>query len=184
MGAGIQALEMAGQSFKSIWCGLGFAGYGVDCFRDGRKFAMLICFEDIFAILGRLFVEKGIEFFVNATNDGWAYRWKFGAKTPLWQHLANTVHTSIALRRSIARSVNTGITAVVHPTGKVDLSNIPEYQDGVFVADVPVVPGGYRSLYVQLGWVLEYVIFFIALSLSAMALVTDKKAAKLRELLK
>lgn len=152
--------------------------------RDGRKFAMLICFEDIFAILGRLFVEKGIEFFVNATNDGWAYRWKFGAKTPLWQHLANTVHTSIALRRSIARSVNTGITAVVHPTGKVDLSNIPEYQDGVFVADVPVVPGGYRSLYVQLGWVLEYVIFFIALSLSAMALVTDKKAAKLRELLK
>lgn len=152
--------------------------------RDGRKFAMLICFEDIFAILGRLFVEKGIEFFVNATNDGWAYRWKFGSKTPLWQHLANTVHTSISLRRSIARSVNTGITAVVHPTGRIDLSNIPEYQDGVFVADVPIVPGGFRSLYVQLGWVLEYVIFFIALSLSVMALVTDKKSAILRKLLK
>ena len=151
--------------------------------RAGRSFAMLICFEDIYASLARIFVDKGVSYFINATNDGWAYKWKLGAKTPLWQHLANTVHTSISLRRSIARSVNTGVTAVVDPLGRIDYSGIPEYTDGVYVADVKVMPEGYRTQYVRSGWFLEYFFFILAGLFLFRALLTDKKAKTMRKIL-
>lgn len=150
---------------------------------EGRRFAVLICFEDIYAVLGRVFVDKGAAYFVNVTNDGWAYKWKLGSKTPLWQHLANTVHTSIALRRSIARSVNTGVSAVVDPLGRIDYSQIPEYTDGVYVASVPVMPEGYRTQYVRSGWFVEYLLFFLAFFMLMRALLSDTKAQKMKEIL-
>lgn len=151
--------------------------------KNGIKFSMLICFEDIFAILGRLFVKKGAQYFVNATNDGWAYRWKFGSKIPLWQHLANTTHTAISLRRSIARSVNTGISAVIDPVGRINVAPIKEYTDGIYVADVPVMPRGYETPYVKFGWYIQYIIFFTAIVLSLLTMFTDSKSQLLKRIL-
>lgn len=151
--------------------------------KNGLKFAMLICFEDIYAILGRQFVKKGVQYFVNSTNDGWAYRWKLGAKTPLWQHLANTTHTAISLRRSIARSVNTGISTVIDPMGRRDIAPIPEYTDGVYVTDIPAMPITYETMYVMWGWMIQYVIFFIAMVLIGVVLIRDKGSKLLKEIL-
>jgi len=147
------------------------------------KFAMLICFEDIFAILGRLFVKKGAQYFVNSTNDGWAYRWRFGSKVPLWQHLANTIHTSISLRRSIARSVNTGISAVIDPVGRINIAPIKEYADGVHVADIPVMPKDFLSQYVNFGWIISYLIYFISIFIIIFTIFTDHKAQILKKIL-
>ncbi len=151
--------------------------------KNGLKFALLICFEDIYAILGRLFVNKGVQYFVNSTNDGWAYKWKLGAKAPLWQHLANTTHTAIALRRSIARSVNTGISAVVDPMGRMDISPIAEYTDGVYTTEIHAMPISHKSLYVLWGWIIEYVIFFWAMVFIVITLITDKKSKLLKSIL-
>ncbi|MGL4676975.1 MAG: apolipoprotein N-acyltransferase [Brevinema sp.] len=151
--------------------------------KNGLKFALLICFEDIYAILGRLFVNKGVQYFVNATNDGWAYRWKLGAKAPLWQHLANTTHTAVSLRRSIARSVNTGVTAVVDPMGRMDIAPIKEYQEGIYTTEVPAMPIVHKSLYVLWGWMIEYIIFFIGIGLTTATLVSDKQSTLLKRIL-
>ncbi|MGL4367635.1 MAG: apolipoprotein N-acyltransferase [Brevinemataceae bacterium] len=152
--------------------------------KNGILFSMLICFEDLFAILGRLFVDRGAQYFVNSTNDGWAFRWKIGSKVPLWQHLANTAHTSVSLRRSIARSVNTGISGVVDPMGRMDIAPIEAYQDGVYVAEVPVMPRGYRSPYVKGGWIVEFIIFFMAMMMGLLVCILDKKSKLLKSILK
>ncbi|MGL5955057.1 MAG: apolipoprotein N-acyltransferase [Brevinema sp.] len=151
--------------------------------KNGLKFALLICFEDIYAILGRLFVKKGVQYFVNATNDGWAYRWKLGAKAPLWQHLANTTHTAVSLRRSIARSVNTGITAVVDPMGRMDIAPLKEYEEGIYTTEVPAMPITHRSLYVLWGWLAQYIIFFIGIGLIITTLWMDKHSTLLKRIL-
>ena len=147
------------------------------------KIAVLICFEDIYAILGRLFVDKGVQYFVNPTNDGWAYKWKLGSKAPLWQHLANTTHNAISLRRSIARSVNTGVSAVVDPMGRMDIAPIKEYEEGIYVAEVPVMPITYKSLYVRGGWAIQYIIFFLAIILILITIWTDKNSKLLKSII-
>ncbi len=167
--------------------GAAWASPGVDftifTSKSGVKFALLICFEDIYSILGRIFVKKGVQYFANSTNDGWAYRWKIGAKAPLWQHLANTAHTSVSLRRSIARSVNTGVSAVVDPAGRMDYAPIPEYTDGVHTALVPVMPITQKSFYVLWGWLTEYIIFFTAMGLLFATMIADKKSEILKKIL-
>ena len=150
--------------------------------KNGLKFALLICFEDIYAILARLFVNEGVQYFVNSTNDGWAYKWKLGAKAPLWQHLANTTHTAISVRRSIARSVNTGVSAVVDPMGRMDISPIKEYEEGIYVAEVPAMPITHKTQYVLWGWYLQYFIFFLATCLSLFVVWTDKKSQHLKSI--
>ena len=151
--------------------------------KNGIKMAILICFEDVYAVLGRLFVKKGVQYFVNPTNDGWAYDSKFGEKAPLWQHLANTTHTAISLRRSIARSVNTGITAVVDPMGRMDIAPIKEYEAGTYVAEVPVMPITHKSLYVLKGWAIQYIIFFLAIFLMLLTIWTDKNSKILKSII-
>ncbi|MGL4560880.1 MAG: apolipoprotein N-acyltransferase [Brevinema sp.] len=150
---------------------------------DNIKFAMLICFEDLYAILGRLFVDKGAQYFVNATNDGWAYRWKIGSKVPLWQHLANTTHTSISLRRSIARSVNTGISAVIDPLGRMDISDVKAYTDGFYVTDIPVMPAGFQTLYHKYGWMFEYILFFGAIFTAMVTFIKDRSNKLLKQII-
>lgn len=147
------------------------------------KFALLICFEDLFASLGRLFVNEGAQYFVNATNDGWAYRWKIGSTVPLWQHLSSTVHTSISLRRSIARAVNTGISAVIDPAGRIDIAPLKEYTEGFYVTDIPVMPSGFRSPYTKKGWIIEYFIFFLGMFIVIFGCIKDRDNSKLKSIL-
>ncbi|MGL4388898.1 MAG: apolipoprotein N-acyltransferase [Brevinema sp.] len=150
---------------------------------DRIKFAMLICFEDLYAILGRLFVDKGAQYFVNSTNDGWAYRWKIGSDIPLWQHLANTTQTSISLRRSIARAVNTGISAVIDPVGRIDIAPLKAYTEGIYVTDIPVMPSGFQTPYNKIGWISEYLLFFGAMAIALLTFIKDRSNQILKEII-
>ncbi|MGL4394007.1 MAG: apolipoprotein N-acyltransferase [Brevinema sp.] len=150
---------------------------------DKIKFAMLICFEDLYAMLGRLFVDKGAQYFVNATNDGWAYRWKIGSEIPLWQHLANTTQTAISLRRSIARSVNTGMSAVVDPVGRMDIAPLKPYTEGIYVADVPVMPSGFQTVYNKKGFMIDYFVFFGAIAVILLSFIKDRDNKILKEII-
>ncbi|MEQ1860880.1 MAG: apolipoprotein N-acyltransferase [Chthoniobacteraceae bacterium] len=82
--------------------------------RDTRVVA-LICFEDTLGDLTRRFVQRGADVLVNITNDGWFLR-TCGAET----HLANSVFRAVENRRPLVRCGNTGVTALVRPTGHVD----------------------------------------------------------------
>jgi apolipoprotein N-acyltransferase len=78
------------------------------------RFAVLICFEVIFPDLVRRFVRQGAQFLVNITNDAW-----FGYSPASYQHLAMVVLRAVENRLPIVRAANTGISAVISPTGRI-----------------------------------------------------------------
>ena len=132
---------------------------------DGRKgkFATLICFEDIFDILARKFVLKGVNYFLNVTNDAWAYRFSMGSEMPLWQHVAGVTTMSVSVRRPIARAVVSGVTCVIDLTGKKDVSPIGLYKPGYYVTQMSVIDENIKSVYVLFGFLFPYLICFVAL---------------------
>lgn len=97
---------------------------GIGDFRSGEaytvmtlpqgRFAVLICFEVIFPDLVRHFVRQGAQFLVNITNDAW-----FGYSPASYQHLSMVVFRAVENRLPIVRAANTGISAIIEPTGRL-----------------------------------------------------------------
>ncbi len=91
---------------------------------EGRRFrtGTPICYEEIIPYINRYFVRgpnprperKNIDLLLSISNDGW-----FLHSTELEQHLAAAVFRAVENRISIARSVNTGISGLVYPNGKI-----------------------------------------------------------------
>ena len=78
------------------------------------KFAVLICFEDLFPELSRQFVKRGVDFLVNITNDAW-----FGYSSAPYQHLQASVFRAVENRVALVRAANTGISGFITASGKV-----------------------------------------------------------------
>lgn len=75
----------------------------------------LICYEDIIAELSRNYVKTGANLLVNLTNDAW-----FGRSIAPHQHLLLSIPRAVETRRYLVRSTNSGISAIVSPTGKIE----------------------------------------------------------------
>jgi apolipoprotein N-acyltransferase len=83
------------------------------------RFGVLICFEDSDPLLARHYARPSDEgppadFLINLSNDGW-----FAGNREHEQHLAICRFRAIEARRSIARVVNMGISAVIDGSGRV-----------------------------------------------------------------
>ncbi len=123
--------------------------------KDGRQFTFgcLICYEDSDTYLARQYVAREpVDFLVNISNDGW-----FDGTEEHEQHLAICRFRAIEARRSIVRSVNMGISAVIDPDGRVIALPDPDWSKSKKVEAVVthVVPIDARApLYAQFGdWV-------------------------------
>jgi apolipoprotein N-acyltransferase len=79
-----------------------------------HEMSVSICFEAIFSDLVRKFVRDGSGLIVNLTNDGW-----YGSSSAPFQHFNIARWRAIENRRYFLRSANTGISAVVSPSGRV-----------------------------------------------------------------
>jgi apolipoprotein N-acyltransferase len=79
-----------------------------------RKFGTQICFEAIFPDISREIARKGGSFTVNISNDGW-----FKDSYELDQMLVMARFRSIENRIHLIRATNTGISAFIEPTGRV-----------------------------------------------------------------
>ncbi len=111
----------------------------------------LICYEDLLpgyiSDVGKLHPD----ILVNLTSDQW-----FGANTEPWEHFALSVFSTVELRVALARSVNSGISALIDPNGRVlektyadDPYRDPRGSDGLLVS-APKMQGGH-TLFVAWG---------------------------------
>jgi apolipoprotein N-acyltransferase len=110
----------------------GFAfGSGPKVMSDGGPpFSPLICYETIFP--GKI-VPKGSrpDWLVTVTNDAW-----FGDSAGPRQHLDQARLRAIELGLPMARSANTGISALIDARGRL-LDRVPLYRQGVVTAPLP-----------------------------------------------
>jgi apolipoprotein N-acyltransferase len=88
--------------------------YKVFSLGDGKKFSVLICFEDTLGNLCRHFALAGANFFVNITNDAWFEE----TRAPFLQ-LQGAVFSCVENHRSLARAANTGVSALIDPFGRI-----------------------------------------------------------------
>jgi hypothetical protein len=58
--------------------------------------------------------QKNIDILLTISNDGW-----FLHSAELEQHLSSAVFRAVENRIAVARSVNTGASAIIHPNGKI-----------------------------------------------------------------
>lgn len=73
-----------------------------------------ICFEIIFPQYSRLIVKKGGDVLVNITNDSW-----YGKTAASRQSLAMGVFRAVENRAPLLRAAQSGISAIVSPTGEI-----------------------------------------------------------------
>ena len=92
---------------------------------SGQPFSLvpLVCFEDTMGEHARRFIRQEPQILVNVTNDNW-----FHQSPATEMHFANARWRAPELHRTLVRSANTGVTAIVSPWGEVQ--RIPSHQQG------------------------------------------------------
>jgi apolipoprotein N-acyltransferase len=113
----------------------------------------LICYEDLLPGFISDVGKSHPDILVNLTSDQW-----FGANTEPWEHFALSVFATIELRVALARSVNSGISALIDPNGRVlektyanDPYRDPRGSDGLLVS-APKMQGGHTLFAVCGSW--------------------------------
>ena len=134
---------------------------------DQIPLGVTICYESVFSRLWKAQAKAGARFFVNITNDAWF----FDTDAP-YQHLAVSVLRAVELRRPVLRAANTGISAIISPSGEI-LARAELNTRAVLRAEVPLPLGAYDSFYVRWGdwfaWVCAAIYFTILISVMVFA---------------
>lgn len=94
------------------------------------SFNVAICYESIYPDFFSDFIDKGAEFSVVITNDGW-----WGKLFGTYQHNQYAVLRAIENRRYIVRCANTGISCVINPDGVLS-STTDINKEAIFISEV------------------------------------------------
>ena len=130
--------------------------------KDGRQtnFSGMICYESVYPNYVREFVKRGAEFLVIITNDSW-----WGNTSGAYQHASFASLRAVETRRWVVQCANGGISLVVDPTGKRQVTtNL--YTRAKFVTDIGLLSD--ETFYVKYGDIVPQ----ICLAVSIMMLVT------------
>lgn len=82
--------------------------------KEGLGAGPIICYESVYGEFVTGYVRNQADFLSIITNDAW-----WGNTQGHQQHLAYAKFRAIETRRSIARSANTGISAIINQTGNI-----------------------------------------------------------------
>ena len=80
---------------------------------EAGKIGSLICFDSIYERNAFDSVQNGARLLAVSTNDSW-----FKDSRGVWMHCAQSQLRAIETGRYIARSANTGVSAIISPTGE------------------------------------------------------------------
>ena len=107
------------------------------------RIGTLICYEDILPSFVRRAMSDWPDVLINLTNDAW-----FGQSHEPRIHLALATFRAVEQRRFLVRATNTGISAIIDPTGRI-LQETPIFARANIVADVVGLTEG--TLYQEVG---------------------------------
>jgi apolipoprotein N-acyltransferase len=119
--------------------------------------APIICYESIYSEYVSSYVKKGANLLTIMTNDGW-----WGNTPGHKQHLEYARLRAIETRKWIARSANTGISAVINSNGEI-LQTQPWDKAALIKAKIPTEDG--LTFYVKYGDILSKISFAFTLLL-------------------
>ena len=118
------------------------------------SFAVLICFESVFADLVRRSVEGGAQLLVIITNDSW-----FGQTAGPYQHACLAAMRAVENHTSVARCATTGVSVFIDPFGRKSQAT-ELFTEDTRVAALPIGQGGtfythHGDLFAQLALLLS-----------------------------
>ena len=127
---------------------------------DGHRIGVMICYEAIFPESARDYKRKKADLLVNITNDAW-----FEKSSAPFQHLSMTVFRAVETRLYLVRAANTGISAIIDPTGKI-LSQTGLFERTVLKGEVKYIDektfyAAYGDLFVYLCGIVLIPYYFI-----------------------
>ena len=128
-----------------------------------------ICYESVFGEYYTDYVRKGARAMTIITNDAW-----WGNTPGYRQHLSYASLRAIETRRAIARCANTGISAIISPSGKI-INPTPWWEQAVVEGQIPLRDD--ITFYVSHGDIIGRVCTFIFILL-LLALVVQAKTKK------
>jgi apolipoprotein N-acyltransferase len=76
---------------------------------------VFICIESAYPWIARRMTQEGADLLINISNDGY-----LGPTAVMRQHLANTVFRAVENGRPLMRVTNTGLSARIHPSGRIE----------------------------------------------------------------
>ncbi len=101
----------------------------------GIKFGCAICYESVYGEFCADYIRDGAEFLTVITNDAW-----WGDTPGYRQHLSYASLRAIETRRWIARCGNTGISAIIDPSGRI-LDSTPWWEPATLAGRVGLSDG-------------------------------------------
>ena len=128
----------------------------------GERVAVTICYEDVFGAEQLHYLPEA-NLLVNVSNDAW-----FGNSTAPHQHLQIAQVRAAEAGRYLLRATNTGLTAVIDPSGRV-VKRLPQFKPAVLDATVQGFIGS--TPYARWG---NYAVVIGALSVLLAQLLTTK----------
>lgn len=156
-------VEVVPNWLTSILTSIDLGGYvgslGRQSIRDVHAGAgVAICYESIYGNYFADWVRGGAQFMCVITNDGW-----WGDTPGYRQHLAQSRLRAIETRRTIARSANTGISAIINGRGDI-VSDLKWDERGIISGQIAL--NSTITPYVAWGdYVVRLAFFIFALSL-------------------
>lgn len=126
-------------------------------FADGVEITPAICYEVILGSQLQENIQKNTDYLLTISNDAW-----FGDTIGPWQHLEMARMRALELGKPLLRATNTGITAFISPTGKLEVV-APQFVATTLTRTVDTVTG--RTPYAVFG---NKPLYFISLMLLLM----------------
>lgn len=115
-----------------------------------------ICFEDAFPDICGPFHKLGAEVFLNITDDSWSK-----TASAEYQHFVVAAFRAIEYRTTLVRSTNSGLTAVVDPTGRI-LDSIPLFEKSYLCARIPIYKWQETVYSRYTNWFVHLILIFMA----------------------
>ncbi len=102
----------------------------------GHRVGVMVCYEDILATFTNRLARERPNIIINVTNDAW-----FGRTSEPHLHLALAVFRAVENRLVLVRSTNTGVSALIEPTGRIAAQTSIDDPETLLV-DAALMPGG------------------------------------------